>query len=257
MLADITPMILTFNEEANIGRTLGKLTWAKRILVIDSGSTDRTVEIVARFPQAEIIRRDFDSAAGQCNFGLTHVATEWVLSMDADYVLSDELIAEISALRPDPDTNGYWVRFVYQIFGRSLRGSLYPSRMVLYRRSRARYVDEGHTQRVNVAGQVSKLAAPIYHDDRKPLGRWIGSQARYAALEASYLLGGRKGKLDLMDRIRLALVPGPFMVLIYTLIVRRCLFDGWPGWYYTLQRVCAEILLSLEILDRRLRSRAG
>lgn len=249
-------MILTFNEEANIGRTLDKLTWARRILVIDSGSTDRTAEIVARYPQAEIVRRDFDSAAGQCNFGLTRVATDWVLSMDADYVLSDELIAEISALRPAPASKGYRARFVYRIFGRSLRGSLYPGRTVLYRRADARYVDEGHTQRVIVAGDVSPLAAPIYHDDRKPLARWIGSQARYAALEAGYLIG-RKDRLDLMDRLRLALLPAPFVVLIYTLIVRRCLFDGWPGWYYTLQRVGAEILLALEILDRRLRSRAG
>ena len=50
-------MILTFNEEDNIGRTLAKLKWADKIVVIDSGSTDRTLEIVRRFPQAEIIRR--------------------------------------------------------------------------------------------------------------------------------------------------------------------------------------------------------
>ena len=64
-------MILTLNEEANIGRTLAKLTWAERILIVDSGSTDRTLEIVRQFPQAEVIRRDFDTAAVQCNCGLT------------------------------------------------------------------------------------------------------------------------------------------------------------------------------------------
>jgi glycosyltransferase involved in cell wall biosynthesis len=58
-------MILTLNEEANIGRTLAKLTWARRILVIDSGSTDRTLEIIRQHPQVVVLRRDFDSAAAQ------------------------------------------------------------------------------------------------------------------------------------------------------------------------------------------------
>ena len=111
LLHEITPMILTLNEEANIGRTLAKLTWARRILVIDSGSTDRTLEIVRQHPQAVVIRRDFDSAAAQCNFGLTHIDSEWVLSLDADYVLSDELISEIGSLRPADNIRGFWARF--------------------------------------------------------------------------------------------------------------------------------------------------
>ena len=135
MLHEITPMILTFNEEANIGRTLAKLTWAKRILVIDSGSTDRTLEIIGQYPQAVVIRRDFDSAAAQCNFGLTHIDSEWVLSLDADYVLSDGLISEIGSLRPTDNIRGFWARFVYRIFGHALRASVYPPRAVLYRRS--------------------------------------------------------------------------------------------------------------------------
>src|SRR5262245_40635600 len=111
-------MILTFNEEANIGRTLDKLTWAKKILVVDSGSTDDTLKIVKRYPQAVVIRRDFDTAAPQCNFGLTHVESEWVLSLDADYVLSDELVSEIAALQPNSNVCGFWANFVYLIFGR-------------------------------------------------------------------------------------------------------------------------------------------
>lgn len=256
MLADITPMILTYNEEANIGRTLDKLTWAKRILVIDSGSTDGTLDIVRRYPQAEVVRRDFDGFAGQCNFGLQLVATEWVLSLDADYVLDDALIKEISALKPSADVNGYRVPFVYCIYGHKLRGSLYPARVALYRRTRAQYCDEGHGHRVMVDGGVSALTAPIFHDDRKPLARWFASQIRYAEIEANSLLGRQKPQLDTMDRLRLMVVPAPFVALIYALIVRGCLLDGWPGWFYALQRMCAEVMLSLALLDRRLRGRA-
>jgi glycosyltransferase involved in cell wall biosynthesis len=253
---EITPMILTFNEEVNIGRTLTKLTWARKILIIDSGSTDRTLEIARQYPQVTVIERDFDSSASQCNFGLTQIDSEWVLSIDADYVLSDGLVAEIVALQPTSDVNGFWARFVYQIFGRSLRGSLYPRRAVLYRKSCAVYLDEGHTQRVRIEGKLSSLAAPIYHDDRKPISRWFGSQLRYVSLEANHLLSSDRAKLGRVDRLRLLIVPAPVLMFFYVLFVKRCLLDGWPGWYYASQRVCAEAMLSIELLDRRLRSLA-
>src|ERR1700677_4006163 len=104
-------MILTLNEEANIGRTLTKLRWARRILIIDSGSTDRTLQIVRQFSQAEVIRRDFDTAAAQCNFGLSHIESDWVLSLDADYVLSDALVSEICTLQPGDNVCGFWANF--------------------------------------------------------------------------------------------------------------------------------------------------
>ena len=246
-------MILTLNEEANIGRTLAKLTWAERILVIDSGSTDRTLEIIRQHPQAVVVRRDFDNAAAQCNYGLTQIDSEWVLSLDADYVLSDGLISEIESLRPTDNIRGFWARFVYQIFGRALRASVYPPRAVLYRRSAAEYVDEGHTQRVRIDGEMLHLSHPIYHDDRKPISRWFSSQARYASLEASHLLSRETAKLGGTDRLRLLILPAPVLMFFYVLFFKRCLLDGWSGWYYTFQRVCAETMLSIELLDRRLR----
>jgi glycosyltransferase involved in cell wall biosynthesis len=254
LLSEITPMILTYNEEPNIGRTLSKLTWAKQILIVDSGSTDHTLEIVRHFPQVIVLQRTFDSAASQCNFGLQNVRSEWVLSLDADYVLSDALISEIDKLAPSSNVRGFWARFVYQVFGRSLRASLYPRRAVLYRRSGATYVDEGHTQRVRIEGDLRTLLNPIYHDDRKPISRWFSSQAKYASLEANRLLGIDKASLDRMDRLRLMIVPAPLLTLIYALFIKRCLLDGWAGWYYAFQRLCAETMLSIELLDRRLRS---
>jgi hypothetical protein len=177
--------------------------------------------------------------------------------MDADYVLSDELVSEIGALRPNINTCGYWAHFVYRIFGRSLRATVYPKRAVLYRKSSATYVDEGHTQRVRIAGEMRTLAYPIFHDDRKPISRWFGSQARYAALEASHLLDSDRKSLAAIDRLRLLIVPVPILMFFYVLFAKRCLFDGWAGSYYALQRLCAETMLSIELLDQRLRSTNG
>jgi glycosyltransferase involved in cell wall biosynthesis len=248
----ITPLIITYNEAPNICRTVGKLLWAPRIVVIDSGSTDGTVEMLGRYPQVEVIQRLFIDAASQCNFGLMQVTSPWVLSLDADYELSDQLVRELTSLAPPESAVGYRARFVYRIYGRPLRGSLYPPRTVLYRKDKASYRQTGHTQRVVLDGTVLPLDGVIYHDDRKPLARWLTSQQRYARDEAEYLLDCPPSALRRSDKIRLMGWPAPIGVFIHTLFVKRCLFDGWPGWYYALQRTTAEMLLAVEILDRRL-----
>ncbi|MGD9614949.1 MAG: glycosyltransferase family 2 protein [Alphaproteobacteria bacterium] len=251
MLDQITPLILTFNELPNIERMLARLSWAKRIVVIDSGSTDGTLDILYRDPRIAVFIRDFDNFARQCNFGLSHIGSRWVLSLDADYELSEALIAELRRLVPDEATAGYRAEFVYRIHGRPLRGSLYPPRTILYRRDRAVYRREGHGHRVHVDGAVLPLRGVIYHDDRKPLSRWLAAQQRYATDEAEYLLNYTGRPPARADRIRLMGWPAPIAVLLYVLFVKRCLLDGWPGWYYALQRLFAETLLALEILDRR------
>ena len=257
MLDQITPLILTYDEAPNIRRTLAKLTWARRIVVLDSGSTDGTREIAQSFPQVQLYERPFDDFASQCNFGLTRIATPWVLSLDADYELSDILIDELTGLQPEPDICGYRARFIYRIGGASLRGSLYPSRTVLYLRDRARYRREGHGHRVEIDGRVAALGGHIYHDDRKPLSRWLASQRAYARDEAEHLSRMPRSELGRADRIRVMAWPAPIAVFLYVLLVKRCVFDGWAGWYYALQRMLAEMLLALELIDRRLRDRAG
>jgi glycosyltransferase involved in cell wall biosynthesis len=251
----ITPMVLTYNEEANISETLSQLTWASEVLLVDSGSEDNTLNIAHSYPNVRVVERRFDTFATQCNFGLSVIRSPWALSLDADYVLSDELIQEISNLRDDPKVAGFRTRFIYRINGAPLRGALYPPRIVLYRRELATYADEGHGHRVSINGLVLDLASPIFHDDRKPLGRWIASQAKYAKLEADHLLAADRQALSLADKLRLMAWPAPILAGLYVLFAKGCILDGPTGWYYALQRVLAEILLALELLDRRLRQK--
>lgn len=253
IITHITPLIITKNEIDNLERTLNSLQWAQVIIVIDSGSTDGTLQLLQSIPRVKVFYRSFDSFAGQCNFGLQQVVTPWVLSLDADYRLSGTLVDELETLEPCSEVCGYRARFVYSVFGQKLRGSLYPPRTVLYRKDKAVYLDEGHGHRVQVHGPIKSLKGEIFHDDRKPLSQWFNAQLRYAKIEAEFLLMSDKKRLNRMDSVRLMIWPAPIIVFFYTLFVKRCILDGWHGWFYAIQRVVAECMIALEILDRRLR----
>jgi glycosyltransferase involved in cell wall biosynthesis len=250
MLGDITPLILTFEEAPNIERTLRQLAWARRVVVVDSFSTDGTPDLARCFPQVEIIQRRFDTFAGQCNFGLTQIHTPWVLSLDADYVLSDGLLDEIQHRSPVDDFVAYRVAFKYCVEGYCLRASLYPPRVVLYQKEKAHYEDEGHGHRVRVeGGKVADLNGVIFHDDRKPLRHWLNSQDKYACIEAEHLLRRVPADLNLPDRIRRKIWIAPWIVFFHTLFGKRVILDGWPGFYYALQRMLFETLLSLRLIE--------
>ena len=129
MLADITPVILTYNEAANIGRSLERLSWAREVVIVDSHSTDETLSIASRFPNVRTVQRPFDTHAQQWRFAVeqTGITSDWVLRLDADYMVEPQLREEMVGLKPDPATAAYEIAFTYCIDGRPLRASLYPA----------------------------------------------------------------------------------------------------------------------------------
>lgn len=249
-LENITPLILTYNEAPNIDRTLACLTWASQIVVIDSFSTDDTLAIVQRYPQVQVYQRAFDSFAAQCNFGLTCITTPWTLSLDADYQVSSALVDEIRLLPENPVVEGFRVSLKYGIFGKPLRGSAMPPRTVFYRTDQATYVNDGHAHQVCVEGKVGQLQGSILHDDRKPLSHWLWSQNRYMTLEVKKLTSTPNHELSLGDQLRKTKLLAPFVIGIYCLIVKGGIFDGWRGFYYAWQRMLAEFLLAIRLIEQ-------
>ena len=249
MFDQITPLILTYNEAPNIARALAGLSWAKEIVVVDSFSNDETVEIARSLPQVCVVQRAFDCHRNQWEFGLkeTGISTPWVLALDADYVVTSEFVAELEKLQPDPDIAGYRASFIYCINGKRLRSGIYPPVTALYRRDAASYIQDGHTQRVAVEGTIKDLRAPLLHDDRKSLRRWFNSQQRYTALEAQKLRAADPAAMSHIDRIRRWRVIVPPAMLVYCLIVRGGIFDGWAGFYYAFQRTIAELMLAVNL----------
>ena len=247
----ITVLLITYNEAPNLRRTLEKLAWASAIVVVDSFSTDDTIEIARSFPQVKIVQRRFDHFANQCNFGLENCQSDWVLSLDADYVLSDGLISELRDWSPKPGINACFARFAYCVFGRPLRGSLYPPRAILFRRDSCHYYQDGHAHALRIEGGTDWLSNIVFHDDRKSLGYWVAAQDRYATWEIAKLAELRPNQLSVQDRIRRQIFFAPTLVFFYTLLVKGLVFDGWAGWFYVFQRTLVELLISLRLLQAR------
>jgi glycosyltransferase involved in cell wall biosynthesis len=250
-LRSVTPIILTYNEAPNIGRSLARLAEFEEVLVVDSGSTDETLAIVAAHPNTRVLTRPFDSFAGQWNFAIREgfLNTEWALAMDADYILTDAFLQELGALAPTPDIQAYRIAFDYCVFGRQLSATLYPPIIALHRHRQVHYVQDGHCMRAQVSGRVEAIAAKIQHDDRKPLSRWMASQLKYADQESELLLAKPASELRIQDRLRRMMFITPWLVPLYCLTVGRGLFDGRAGLYYALQRGIAESVLALKLLE--------
>lgn len=256
MLSEITPVVLTYNELANIARTLARLRWAQEVIVVDSGSTDGTLDELARWPNVRVFSRPFDTHANQWRYAVsaTCVRTAWILRLDADYQLTDELVEELRGLNPRSDVNAYAIAFDYAIFSRKLRASLYPPNTLLLRRGHFDIRDDGHTESWVVYGTVKNLHARVIHDDWKSTQSWLNAQGRYMSRELAKISAG--GKVRLRDRLRLVPPLMPIAVFLYCLFGKGLILDGRAGLFYALQRLIAEGVLSLMVLEKALSTRA-
>lgn len=250
---DVTPVILTYNEAPNIARVLERLRWAREVVVVDSGSTDGTLQLLAAASNVRVVHRAFDSHARQWTFAVheTGIGTRWVLALDADYLLTPELTALLPELLSSQDVAGYRVPFRYCVHGQPLRGTLYPPVIALYQRAGARYVQDGHTQRLQLDGAIRDCPAGMLHDDRKPLSHWLWAQDRYARLEADLLLATPWRELRWPDRLRTIPMLAPVVVFFYCLLAKRGILDGRAGLFYAMHRLTAELIIQLKLFERR------
>jgi glycosyltransferase involved in cell wall biosynthesis len=256
MLDQITPVLLTFNEAQNIGRTLSHLGWAKDIVVVDSQSTDETVSILRRFNQVRIFQRSFCTHGDQWRYAIegTGIRTAWILRLDADYQVNEALVREMAALDPAAPVSAYKIGFDYAVFSHRLISSLYPANTILLRRDCVSVWDKGHTEVWSVNGPMGILKTRIIHDDWKSMDHWTAAQGRYMRRELDRL---RRDRVGLRDWLRLRPPLMPIVMLFYCLLVKGLIFNGRAGIFYTLQRVVAEAVLSLMVLEDKLRKQSA
>lgn len=251
----VTPVLLTLNEEANLARTLGALGWARRIVVVDSGSTDRSAEIARRYPQVVWRVRPFDTHAAQWAHAVhaTDITTEYVLALDADHVVPPSFVEEVEARFLPGRFDGGVAAFTYCLHGVPLGGSLYPPKPVIFRPERLSIAQPGHTQEFSVAGRLYRFAARLLHDDRKPLERFVAAQLSYSALEARRLeSGGPRRPVDWLRRLGIS---APIAGLL-AFVRAGGPFRGAAASRYAHERAAFECLVALRLTTARLERRA-
>ena len=245
--AHVTPVVLTFNEESNIGRTLKSLEWANDVVVVDSGSNDATEVIARSFNNVRWFVRKFDTHGQQWDFAIrgTDARTPHVLALDADYEVPPAFVRELGAGFAPATHAGGIAGFEYRIRGRALLGSVYPAKLVLFRRDHVRVTQPGHTQEFAVAGPVYRFKTRLVHDDRKSMDRFFQAQLKYSQLEASRLSNGDGRRWQ--DRVRrLGLMPvlaGPAAYVRAGGPLR-----GLAAVRYAYERTLFESLLALRLL---------
>ena len=198
---NITPVILTYNEEPNLRATLGSLLWAPRVVVLDSGSSDRTEEIARSFANVAWHVREFDSHAPQWSYAIreTGIDSRYVLALDADMRLGDGFREELAQFAMQTGRAGL-VPFEYRVHGRALMGSIYPAQVRVFAKEEIRIGQHGHTQVFEPGAPLYCFRSKLIHEDRKPFGRWLSNQLKYAALEAERIRTASTHSLR--DRLR-------------------------------------------------------
>lgn len=251
--ARVTPVMLTLDESANVSRSLERLSWAKLVLILDSGSKDGTRDLARQYTNVVVAERPFDSHAAQWEAAIRHpaVETDWVLALDADYVLTPELIEEIRGLDLSGEVRAFRASFRYCIEGTPLRGSLYPPVLVLYDRRAGHYVQDGHAMRFTTSEPTANLTGFVLHDDRKNFDRFLSAQRIYARLEAHKIRSTRWRDLGWSGRLRRLRWVVPLLMPIWLLLVKGLVFDGAAGWAYARQRWIAEREISRALRSGR------
>jgi glycosyltransferase involved in cell wall biosynthesis len=188
----LTVIVLTLDEEPNLPWALDSVRgWADQVLVLDSFSHDRTVEL-AKEHGAEVFQHAFVDYGRQRNYALTElpIAHEWVLFLDADERVSDALKVEITQkIESNPLENGFFVKFRLIWMGRWIRRGYYPTWILrLFRHGWARCEDRSVNEHLVVDGEVGYLEHDLLHEDRKGLAAWVAKHDRYARREAAELL---------------------------------------------------------------------
>ena len=201
----LTAIVTSFNEELNIADCLASVSFADQILLVDSFSTDRTVEIARSLPKVRVLQRPYFGSAAQKNWAMDQVETPWILIVDADERIPPDLAAEIQqVLSEGPRADLYAIRRSNVFLERVIRHSGWSTDRVvrLMKRGVARYPKRRVHSDIDPPGPVPVLGAPMLHYTFRSLEQYLEKLHRYAEWGAadSRRKGRRAGAAQLLFR---------------------------------------------------------
>jgi len=221
----VSATLITCNERANIEGALASLGWADEIVVVDSGSTDGTLDICRRYTD-RIFHRDWTGFVDQKNFALDKAACDWIFSLDADERPSPELQQEIGVLRRGGLSHpGYRIPRVAFFMGRWIRhGDWYPDyQLRLFDRRRSRWQGGRVHESVKTQGEPGRLKGEIQHYTYRSLSDYLKRLETYSALAAGDYC--QRGKISAAPKM----FGNPIAAFARAYLLKRGFLDGVPG----------------------------
>ena len=227
----ISVVLITQNEETNLPRTLESVMPLIRdgrgeIIVVDSGSTDRTLEIARSFG-AKVFSEPWKGFAAQKNSAIDKATCDWVLQLDADETPERELVSEIAcALEANPTVQGFWIPRKNFFLGRWIRhGGFYPDpKLRLIRRAAGRFEEYGAHPTIKVNGPTGRLKHALIHNAYPTLRGYIDHMNSYSSSGAELAMEMGYRRFSLMN-----IVIRPLLALIYNYFFRLGFLDGREG----------------------------
>jgi glycosyltransferase involved in cell wall biosynthesis len=272
------------NEELNLPAALESVRWASEVWVVDSHSTDRTVEVARRYTD-RVVQFDYDGRGPKKkNWSLQHLplTNDWVLILDADERITPELAAEIRTAIRSGQADGYYVDRDYVFMGRSLRSfrpnwnlRLFKHRLGRYERLATNAPATGDNEvheHVVLQGRVGYLSSPMLHEDQRPLRSWVDNHNRYSEWEVEVyrrlrseplglaaLLSGGPGRWrhNGLKRLWVRLPLRSLARFVAFYVLRRGFMDGRAGFRYGVLMGYYEYLIGLKLRELELAGREG
>lgn len=231
-MSSISVVIITLNEEASLPRALDSVAWCEDIVVVDSGSTDRTVEIASARPNCRVTHQDFLGYGPQKRVAVEAAANDWVLSIDADEVLDTRLQEALQdwGRRARGDETAFWLTRQLNFMGRTFRhGKESRDRVVrLFDRTRANFNEAAIHERVVTDGPTGSLDGRLVHYSYRNLDEYFEKFNRYTSLMA-------RGMFDQGRSVsRAGLIARTPVVFLQYYLLRGNLLNGFPGFVWSL-----------------------
>lgn len=227
-MQSLSTVIITCNEESNLQRSLPKLTWCDEIIIVDSGSTDNTIEVCKKYG-CKIYYRRFDGYGAQKQFAVSLARNKWVLCLDADEVLSDGLVDEIKEEMKNPLAAGYLIPMTFVFMGKEFRYGKEAWRyfLRLFNKEAGTFDDRKVHEKIVLNGQQKKLKNNILHYSYRSITHYFNKFNKYSSYGAE--MAYQQGKTRSLLMIVLAI---PLNFLKYYFVELNIL-NGISGFYWS------------------------
>lgn len=247
-MKNITAIITTLNEEINIAKAITSVSFANEILIVDSFSSDKTIEI-AQSMGARIIQREYENCGSQKNWAIPQAKHEWIILIDADEIVSNELKIEIQTLlKKDIKEAGFWIYRENFFLGKKIKYSGWQSDKVirLFKRDECRYEIKRVHAEITSNGKIGFLKNKLIHNTYKNFDQYLSKIERYAKLQSEDL-DEKKIKI-----ITFQFILKPPFRFIKHYIIQKGFLDGSVGFIIAALQSYGVMLRYIYLLKKRI-----